>query len=336
MTPAKDTEAGERIQVAKNSPNGSSPAPARSVLDLIGNTPLVELPNLSPKVGVRLFAKLEGSNPTGSVKDRIAKAMVLEAEASGRLTHEKVILEPTSGNTGISLAMIGRLKGYRVKAVLPENVSPERVQLLRAYGAEIHFTDGKKGTNGAVLVAQELVAQDSSYFMPYQYGNEANPLAHYHGTGDEIVRDLPDVDVFVAGLGTGGTLMGVGRRLKEHNPEIKVVAAAPQPNYLIDGLRSLEEGFIPPILDLSVLDGRIMVADTEAFRMTRELLLEEGIFAGVSSGAVIASALRVAQKMQRGNIVCLLADGGWKYLSTGLWNKTYQELEPEVAEKVWW
>ena len=336
MTPAKDTEAGERIQVAKNSPNGSSPAPARSVLDLIGNTPLVELPNLSPKVGVRLFAKLEGSNPTGSVKDRIAKAMVLEAEASGRLTHEKVILEPTSGNTGISLAMIGRLKGYRVKAVLPENVSPERVQLLRAYGAEIHFTDGKKGTNGAVLVAQELVAQDSSYFMPYQYGNEANPLAHYHGTGDEIVRDLPDVDVFVAGLGTGGTLMGVGRRLKEHNPEIKVVAAAPQPNYLIDGLRSLEEGFIPPILDLSVLDGRIMVADTEAFRMTRELLLEEGIFAGVSSGAVIASALRVAQKMQRGNIVCLLADGGWKYLSTGLWNKTYEELKPEVAEKVWW
>ena len=336
MTPAKDTEAGERIQVAKNSPNGSSPAPARSVLDLIGNTPLVELPNLSPKVGVRLFAKLEGSNPTGSVKDRIAKAMVLEAEASGRLTHEKVILEPTSGNTGISLAMIGRLKGYRVKAVLPENVRPERVQLLRAYGAEIHFTDGKKGTNGAVLVAQELVAQDSSYFMPYQYGNEANPLAHYHGTGDEIVRDLPDVDVFVAGLGTGGTLMGVGRRLKEHNPEIKVVAAAPQPNYLIDGLRSLEEGFIPPILDLSVLDGRIMVADTEAFRMTRELLLEEGIFAGVSSGAVIASALRVAQKMQRGNIVCLLADGGWKYLSTGLWNKTYEELKPEVAEKVWW
>ena len=227
MAMVKNPEARERIRVAMDSRNGSTATPARSALDLIGNTPLVELPNLSPKVGVRLFAKLEGNNPTGSLKDRIALAMILEAEAAGKLTHDKVILEPTSGNTGISLAMIGRLKGYRVKAVLPENVSPERVQLLRAYGAEIHFTDGKKGTNQAVLVAQELVAQDSSYFMPYQYGNEANPLAHYHGTGDEIVRALPDVDVFVAGLGTGGTLMGVGRRLKEHNPEIKVVAAAP-------------------------------------------------------------------------------------------------------------
>ena len=336
MATVKDPETTERIRAAKDSRNGSTAAPARSVLDLIGNTPLVELPNLSPKVGVRLYAKLEANNPTGSLKDRIALAMILEAEAAGKLTHEKVILEPTSGNTGISLAMIGRLKGYRVKAVLPENVSPERVQLLRAYGADVHFTDGRKGTNGAVLVAQQLVAQDSSYFMPYQYGNEANPLAHYQGTAEEILRDLPDVDVFVAGLGTGGTLMGVGRRLKEHNPEIKVVAAAPQPNYLIDGLRSLEEGYIPPILDLSVLDGRIMVADTEAFRMTRDLLLEEGIFAGVSSGAVIASALRVAQKLQRGNIVCLLADGGWKYLSTGLWTKTYEELEPEVEGKVWW
>ena len=332
----QDSEARERFGVVGDSRGGSAATQVRTALDLIGNTPLVELPNLSPKVGVRLFAKLEGNNPTGSLKDRIAKAMILEAEAAGKLTHDKVILEPTSGNTGISLAMIGRLKGYRVKAVLPENVSPERVQLLQAYGAEIHFTDGKKGTNGAVLVAQELVARDSSYFMPYQYGNEANPLAHYHGTGDEIIRALPDVDLFVAGLGTGGTLMGVGRRLKEHNPEIKVVAVAPQPNYLIDGLRSLEEGFIPPILDLSVLDGRIMVADTEAFRMTRELLLEEGIFAGVSSGAVIAAALRVAQKIERGNIVCLLADGGWKYLSTGLWTKTYEELEPEVEAKVWW
>ena len=336
MATVLDPEARERIRVAKDSSNGAAAGQARSALDLIGNTPLVELPKLSPKAGVRLFAKLEGSNPTGSVKDRIARSMILEAEATGKLTHEKVILEPTSGNTGISLAMIGRLKGYRVKAVLPENVSPERVQLLRAYGAEIHFTDGKKGTNGAVLVAQDLVAQDSSYFMPYQYGNEANPLAHYRGTGEEIIRDIPDVDVFVAGLGTGGTLMGVGRRLKEHNPEIKVVAAAPQPNYLIEGLRSLEEGFIPPILDLSVLDGRIMVADTEAFRMTRDLLLEEGIFAGVSSGAVIACALRVAQKIERGNIVCLLADGGWKYLSTGLWTKAYEELEPEVEGKVWW
>ena len=317
-------------------PRGGLAGGPRTVLDIIGNTPLVELPNLSPKAGVRLFAKLEGNNPTGSLKDRIAKSMILKAEAEGKLTPDKVILEPTSGNTGISLAMIGRLRGYRVKVVLPENVSAERVQMLRAYAAQIHFSDGALGSNGAVQVAEEMMGHESGYFMPYQYGNEANPLAHYEGTGEEIVRDLPEVDIFVAGLGTGGTLMGVGRRLKEHNPDIKVIAAAPQPSYLIDGLRSLEEGFTPPILDLSLLDGRILVADTDAFRMTKELLLQEGIFAGVSSGAVVACALRVAERLERGNIVCLLADGGWKYLSTGLWTKTYDELQPEVEGKVWW
>ncbi len=311
-------------------------APVKTVLDLIGNTPLLELRSLSPKTGVRLYAKLEGNNPTGSLKDRIAVSMLQEAEATGALTHDRVILEPTSGNTGVSLAMIGRLMGYRVEVVLPENVSVERVQMLQACGAHIHFSDGAKGSNGAVQRAQEIVAQDGGYFMPYQYGNEANPLAHYRGTGEEIVRELPEVDLFVAGLGTGGTLMGVGRRLKEHNPAVKVIAAAPQPSYLIDGLRSLEEGFVPPVLDLSMLDGRIMVSDTESFRMTKLLLQEEGIFAGVSSGAVIACALRVAQGMERGNIVCLLADGGWKYLSSGLWTKEYEELPPDADGKVWW
>ena len=324
------------MEMSNRSDSRATAAHTGTILDAIGNTPLVSLPNLSPGTGVRLFAKLEGNNPTGSVKDRIAKSMILKAEAEGELTSDRIILEPTSGNTGIALAMIGRLRGYRVEVVLPENVSPERAELLRAYGAHIHFSEGAQGSNGAVRRAQEMVERDKRYFMPYQYGNEANPLAHYQGTGEEIVRDLPDVDIFVAGLGTGGTLMGVGRRLREHNPQVKVIAAAPQPSYLIDGLRSLEDGFTPPILELSMLDGRIMVSDTESFRMTKELLHREGIFAGISSGAVVACALRVAQRMERGNIVCLLADGGWKYLSSGLWSKEYEEIEPEVEGRVWW
>lgn len=309
----------------------------KGILEAIGNTPLVELPALSPKPGIRLYAKLEGNNPTGSVKDRIALCMVEQAEADGTLTHDKIILEPTSGNTGISLAMVGMLKGYRVEVVMPKNVSPERVQLLQSYNVQIHFSDGRRGTNGSIEVAQKMVAEEEQpYYMPYQYGNPGNPQAHYDGTGKEIVEDLPDVDIFVAGLGTGGTLMGTGRRLKEHNDKVKVVAAAPQPDDSIQGLRSLEEGFIPPILDLEMLDARIMIPSEEAFKMTKELLHQEGIFAGVSSGAVVACALRVAQRMERGNIVCLLADGGWKYLSTGLWSKTYADLEVEVEGKVWW
>ena len=308
----------------------------RDILDAIGNTPLVEMPNVTPKQGVRLFAKLEGSNPTGSLKDRIAKCMIERAEAGGQLTTDRIILEPTSGNTGISLAMIGRRKGYRIHVVMPENVSPERTQLLRAYGAEIHFSDGTKGTNGAILVAQEMAARDGMYFMPFQYGNEANPGAHYEGTGREIIEDLPQVTHFVAGLGTGGTLMGVGRRLKEHNPDISIIAAAPQPDELIQGLRSLEEGFIPPILDLNMLDARIMVRSVDAFRMTAELLHKEGIFAGISSGAVLATALRIAERISSGNIVCLLADDGSKYLSTNLWTRDYEELRPQVEGKIWW
>ena len=306
------------------------------LLGAVGNTPLVELTNLSPKAGVRLFAKLEGNNPTGSVKDRIALQMIEQAEADGTLTPDKIILEPTSGNTGISLAMVGLLKGYRVEVVMPKNVSPERIQLLQAYDVQIHFSDWRRGTNGSIAMAQEIVGEGGPYFMPYQYGNSANPGAHYEGTGLEIVETLPDVDVFVAGLGTGGTLTGAGRRLKEHNAAIKVVAAAPQPDESIFGLRSLEDGFVPPVLDLDVLDARMMISSEDAFKMTRELLRQDGVFAGISSGAVIACALRVAQRMERGNIVCLLADGGWKYLSTGLWTKEYADLEVEVEGRVWW
>ena len=308
----------------------------RDILDTIGNTPMVEIERMSPKSDVHIFAKLEGSNPTGSLKDRIAKYMIEQAEADGSLTHEKIILEPTSGNTGIALAFIARRKGYRVKVVMPENVSVERAQLLEAYGAEIVFSDGSQGTNGAIVVAEDMASKDDAYFMPYQYGNEANPRAHYETTGKEILDELPDVDIFVAGLGTGGTLMGVGRRLKEHNPAINVVAVVPHPEDAIQGLRSLEEGFIPPILDLSLLDRRIMVESSEAFRVTRDLMRLEGIFAGISSGSVVCCAMRLAERMEKGNIVCLLADGGWKYLSTSLWTKDFNELKNNVENKIWW
>ena len=297
---------------------------------------MVEMTRLSPNPKVRLFAKLEGTNPTGSLKDRIAKYMIEKGEAEGGLTPDKTILEPTSGNTGISLAMIGRLKGYRVKVVMPENVSPERARLLEAYGAEIVFTPGEGGSNSAAIRAQEIADGDDGYYMPYQYGNEANPRAHYETTGNEIVRDLPDADVFVAGLGTGGTLMGVGRRLREHNPNVKIVAVAPHPDDVIQGLRSLEEGFTPPILDVSLLDARILIDSDEAFAYTKLLIEQEGIFAGVSSGSVVACARRLASQLDTGNIVCLLADGGWKYLSTGLWTRDWGELKEEVAGKVWW
>ena len=307
-----------------------------SLLDAIGNTPLVELPRLSPKPGVRLFAKLEGQNPTGSVKDRIAKYMIEKAEQSGELTPDRTVLEPTSGNTGISLAMICKIRGYKLKVVMPESVSEERAQLLRAFGAEIVYSDGLRGTNGSIVVAQQMAAEEPNYYMPYQYGNEANPRAHYETTGPEILRDLPDTDVFVAGLGTGGTLTGVGHYLKEHKPGVKVVACVPHPGDLVQGLRSLEEGFIPPVLDESVLDGKIVVDSRASFAATKELTQAEGIFAGISSGAVLRTAQRVAERLDRGNIVLLLADGGWKYLSTSLWSKTYDELEPEVEGKVWW
>ena len=307
-----------------------------NLIEAIGNTPLVELQRLSPKPGVRFFAKLEGQNPTGSVKDRIVKYMIEEAERSGELTHDRVVLEPTSGNTGISLGLICLLKGYKLKVVMPESVSEERTQLLRAFGAEIVYSEGLKGTNGSIVVAQEMVADDPTYFMPYQYGNEANPRAHYETTGPEILRDLPDVDVFIAGLGTGGTLTGVGHYLKEQRPEVKIVACVPHPGDLVQGLRSLEEGFIPPVLDESVLDGKIVVDSPTSFAATKELTQAEGIFAGISAGAVLRTAQRVAERLDRGNIVLLLADGGWKYLSTALWSKDYEDLGEEIEGKVWW
>ena len=308
---------------------------AAGILDAIGNTPLVELRRISPKPTVRIFAKLEGNNPTGSLKDRIAKYMVEAAEQSGALTKDKIILEPTSGNTGIALAMVARLKGYKVTVVVPDNVTVERRQLLELFGAEIIYSDGSQGTNGSIKLAQQL-AEDPQYFMPYQYGNPANPLAHYETTAVEIIRDCPEVDVLVAGLGTGGTLMGCARRLKEHNPKIRVIAVEPHPGDLVQGLRSLDDGFIPPILDTSLLDGKIIVDSRCAFAATKDLTTKEGIFAGVSSGAVINCAIRVALRMERGTIVCILCDGGWKYMSLGVWFKDFPELGENVQSHIWW
>jgi len=308
---------------------------AADILGAIGNTPLVGIQRLSPKAGVRLWAKLEGQNPTGSLKDRIALAMVEDAEREGKLHPGSVILEPTSGNTGISLAMVASRKGYGLTVVIPENAGEERVRLLELFGAEIVFTPADRGTNGAIEVAQAM-AHDDKYVMPYQYGNAANPKAHYEGTGAEIVRDLPEVSHFVAGLGTGGTLTGAGRRLKDHNPNVKVIAAEPELGELVYGLRSLDAGFVPPILDESVLDRKFLVSSSDALAATRDLTREEGIFAGISSGAVIHVARRVAEELDSGDVVCLLADGGWKYLSTDAWSPDLDLAEKQVEETLWW
>jgi cysteine synthase len=305
------------------------------ILATIGRTPVVNLSRISPKPTVRILAKLEGNNPSGSLKDRIALAMIEDAEARGALKPGQTILEPSSGNTGIALALVGRLKGYPVKIVMPDNASIERRQLLELFGAEIVLSDGKYGSNGSIERANEL-AMDSSLFMPYQYGNRSNPDAHYRTTGQEIVDDVPDVDTFVAGLGTGGTLMGVGRRLKAHNPRIRLVAVEPEQGDLVQGLRSLEDGFIPPILDLDLLDGKIMCDSGSALRGERLLAMSEGIFGGISSGAVIYGAIRVAERMDHGTVVALLADGGWKYLSTGLWTKAPDQFSDDMAGKLWW
>jgi cysteine synthase len=307
-----------------------------SMLDLIGNTPLVELCRLSPSPAVRLYAKLEGQNPTGSIKDRIALAMIEQAEADGRLHAGSIILEPTSGNTGIGLAMIARIKGYRFIAVMPDNVSHERRQMLELYGAEIITSDGRLGSNGAVALANEIAAAHPEYVLLYQYGNPANPGAHYATTAPEIIRDLPDLDVFVAGLGTGGTLTGCGRRLKEHNPAIRVVAAEPLQGEGVQGLRSLADGFIPPVLDAAVLDAKILVHATDAIQAMRALAEQEGIFAGPSCGAALHAALRVARTMERGKLVVILADGGWKYLSEDLWTRDLGALEDALEDKLLW
>lgn len=307
-----------------------------SIIETIGNTPLVELKSFSPRPGVEIYAKLEGTNPSGSVKDRVAKQMIEEAEASGRLSAGAVLLEPTSGNTGISLAMLARIKGYQFVAVMPDNVTSERRQLLELYGARIVYSDGSQGSNGAVRLATEMAKQDDRYVMLYQYGNPANPRAHYEGTALEIIRDLPDLDVFVAGLGTGGTLTGNARRLKEYNPAIKVVAAEPMQGDGVQGLRSLEDGFVPPVLDLSLLDAKILVRNMDAIRRTRQLKDQEGIFAGPSCGAALHAALRVAATLERGKIVTILADGGWKYLSEDLWTIDLQAAEESLEAKLLW
>jgi cysteine synthase B len=306
-----------------------------SILEAIGNTPLVGIPRMSPTLEVRIWAKLEGQNPTGSTKDRIALAMVEAAEADGSLTADKTILEPTSGNTGIALAMVARRKGYGLTVVIPDNASQERIGLLRLFGAEIVYSDGAKGTNGSIEVARAL-AQDDRYFMPFQYGNPANPGAHEHGTAQEIVRDLPEVTHFVAGMGTGGTLTGTGRGLHAYNPDVQVIAAEPELGDLVYGLRSLDEGFVPPIFDPSQIDRKFLVNSADSLRATRALTEREGIFAGISSGAVIHVAQRIAAEIDRGDIVCLLPDGGWKYLSTEAWNEDLVAAEKGVEESLWW
>jgi [CysO sulfur-carrier protein]-thiocarboxylate-dependent cysteine synthase len=302
----------------------------------IGQTPMVELRRLSPRPGVRLCAKIEGANPTGSVKDRIARSMLTEAAASGALQPGQTILEPSSGNTGISLAMIGARMGHPVRIVMPDNTTPEREQLLRLYAADIVFSPGAEGSNGAIRMAEAMAAADPEVFMPFQYANEANPRAHEEETGPEILAAVPEVDVFVAGLGTGGTLTGVGRALKRARPGVRVVAAEPLPGEQVQGLRSLDEGYIPPVLDASVLDDRYLVSNREAVVGVRRLMAKEGIFAGLSSGAALTVALRVAAEMEGGSVVVLLADGGWKYLSAGLWDRDLDELEDAMEGQVLW
>ncbi|HEY2632853.1 MAG TPA: cysteine synthase family protein [Solirubrobacteraceae bacterium] len=317
---------------------GNKPCGGRygDIVQSIGNTPLVELPRLSPKPGVRIWAKLESRNPTGSVKDRVARALIEDAEAQGAIMPGQTILEPTSGNTGISLAMICSRKGYRLKVVMPENVTPERTQLLHMYGAEIVYSEGSKGSNGAVEKALDMAQADSSYYMPYQYGNVANPNAHYNGTALEILEELDEVSAFVAGLGTGGTLMGNGRRLKEtFGDACKIVAAEPMQGEPVQGLRSLDDGFIPPIIDISLLDRKIFVTNRDAIIWTRKLLDEESVFAGVSSGAIARVAVRIAGELDEGNVVFVVADDGWKYLSSGIYTLPVEEIE-NLDGTVWW
>jgi cysteine synthase B len=317
----------------------AAPAAGRyeSILDAIGHTPLVALGRMSPNPAVRILAKLEAANPTGSVKDRVAKALVEDLEERRLLGPESIILEPTSGNTGIALAMIGRLKGYRVALVMPDNITAERRQMAALFGAEVIDSPGRLGSNGAIALAKELAARDERFVMPYQYGNPANPRAHFLGTGPEILAACPEIDVFVAGLGTGGTLMGVGRYLKARRPGIRIVAAEPMPGEAVQGLRSLDDGFVPEIFDPTVIDAKYLVSNREAIEALRDLVFLEGIFAGPSSGAVMVAAARVAEAMPGGTIVALLPDGGWKYLSAGTYSRDLGEMEGDLEGGVsWW
>jgi cysteine synthase len=308
-----------------------------SILDAVGHTPLVEIAHMSPLPDVRLYAKLEMTNPTGSVKDRAAKYLVEDLERAGRLRPDSVILEPTSGNTGIALAMIARRKGYRIALVMPDNVTPERRQTASLFGAEIIDSPGELGSNGAIALARRLAADDPRYVMPDQYANPANPQAHYETTGPEILGACPEIDAFVAGLGTGGTLTGVARYFREHKPGVKIYAAEPMPGEKVQGLRSLEDGFVPEVFDPSLLDGKYLVSNRDAIVALRELVAREGIFAGPSCGAVLVAAARVALALGRGTIVALLPDGGWKYLSAGTFERDLDEMEDDLEGGVnWW
>ncbi len=307
------------------------------ILDAIGHTPLVEIPRMSPNPAVRIFAKLEMLNPTGSVKDRAAKYLIEDLEERGRLRPGSIILEPTSGNTGIALAMIGRRKGYRVALVMPDNVTNERRQMAALFGAEVIDSPGALGSNGAIALAKHLCAKDERFVMPYQYGNPANARAHEETTGPEILADCPEIDAFVAGLGTSGTLMGVARYLGRVKPGVRIVAAEPLPGESVQGLRSLEEGFIPELLDPSLLDAKYLVSNRDSLAALRDLVFREGIFGGPSCGAVLVAAAREAQRMERGTIVALLPDGGWKYLSAGTFTRELDEMETDLEGGVnWW
>lgn len=305
------------------------------VVATIGNTPLVDVSGLSPNPEVRILAKMECDNPTGSIKDRTAKSLLDDAEARGVLKPGDTIMEPTSGNTGISLAMISRVRGYKLVAVMPDNVTEERRRLLEIYGAEIVESPGETGSNGSVEMAKAL-SEKEGIPMLFQYGNPANPRAHYEGTAAEIIRDCPEIDVFVAGLGTGGTLMGCSRRLKEHRADIQIIACEPLQGDPVSGLRSLDDGFIPPILDITQLDRKLLVENMDAIVMTRRLASEQGIFAGVSSGAVMHTCARVASKMERGTVVGIICDSGWKYLSAGIWTGELDVVEETLDNGVFW
>jgi len=307
------------------------------ILEAIGHTPLVEIPRMSPNPDVHIFAKLEMLNPTGSVKDRVAKYLIEDLETRGMLGPESIILEPTSGNTGIALAMIGRRKGYRVALVMPDNVTNERRQMAALYGAEVIDSPGALGSNGSIALAKHLVSKDERFVMPYQYGNPANTLAHYETTGPEILADCPEIDVFVAGLGTSGTLMGVSRYLHEQKPGVRVVAVEPLPGEKVQGLRSLDEGFIPEIFEPGLIDAKYLVSNEDSIAALRELVYREGIFAGPSCGAVMVAAARVASEMDHGTIVALLPDGGWKYLSAGTFSMALDEMGDALEGGVnWW
>jgi cysteine synthase B len=310
-----------------------------SLLAAVGDTPLVGLPNLSPTPDVRLWAKLEDRNPTGSIKDRPALAMIDKAESDGLLTPGCTVLEPTSGNTGIALAMVCKIRGYKLVCVMPENTSVERTQLLQMYGAEVMYSPAAGGSNMAVAMAKEIAAENPDWVMLYQYGNAANALAHYEGTGPEILRDLPTMTHFVGGLGTTGTLMGVGRFLREHAPSVKIIAAEPRYGELVYGLRNIDEGFVPELYDEKMLDARFSVTALDALRRTRELVELEGIFAGISSGSILHAALAYADRAveagERADIAFVVCDGGWKYLSTGAYTGTLEEAAARIDGQLW-